>query len=163
MHSSRARLAVAILIAAVGVSTAALFARGHVVPAVLGCAAFLGLAGWAAGARARVGPPAAPVGGPRPATVPPDGHVRFTVVVDGLDPDRIARVWADLCRPDRPPTEDLRVLFRTFTVVEGRRFRFLRGDPAATAALLARVLGTAAGTTVRTHLEPAAERTAPWS
>src|SRR5690349_11216585 len=111
MHSSRARLAVAVLTAGVGVSTALLFARGHVVPAVLGCAAFLGLVGWAAGARAPVSPPAAPVGGPRPATAPPDGHVRFTLVVDGLDPDRIARVWADLCRPDRPPTEELRLLF----------------------------------------------------
>jgi hypothetical protein len=54
-------------------------------------------------------------------------------------------------------------LFRTFTVVEGRRFRFRAGDPAATAALLRDVLGSAAGAPVRTALEPAAERTPPWS
>jgi hypothetical protein len=72
-------------------------------------------------------------------------------------------VWSDLCRPDRPATEEFRLLFRNFTVVEGRRFRFLKGDPTATAALLTSVLGAAAGVPVRTRLEPAAERTPPWS
>jgi hypothetical protein len=55
------------------------------------------------------------------------------------------------------------MLFRDFTLVEGRRFRFLKGDPQATAQLLSTVLGTAAGIPVRTVLEPAAERTPPWS
>jgi hypothetical protein len=72
-------------------------------------------------------------------------------------------VWSDLCRPDRPAPEELRHLFCNFTVVEGRRFRFRNGDPTATAALLTGVLGAAAGVPVRTSLEPAAERTPPWS
>jgi hypothetical protein len=100
---------------------------------------------------------------PRPAIAPPDGHIRFTLVVEDLDAKRVEEMWSDLCRPDRPATEELRLLFRNFTIMEGRRFRFLRGDPTATAALLRSVLGSAAGVEVRTSLEPAAERTPPWS
>jgi hypothetical protein len=165
MNSQRVAIAFALLIAGVGVSTAVLFARGFGPLGVLGAAILAGLIGL--GARAarsgRPGDAAMPFGAPRPAKVPPDGHIRFTLVVEGLEPGRIAEVWSDLRRPDSPAPEDLRLLFRNFTVVEGRRFRFLRGDPTATAALLTAVLGTAAGIPVRTHLEPAAERTPPWS
>jgi len=166
MDSRRVRFAIVILIAVVGVSAAALFANGHVALGVLGTVIALCLLGWAAGgARTRrPGEPTKPESGaPRPASVPPDGHIRFTLVVEGLEPDRIAQVWSDLCRPDCPPTEELRNLFRNFTVVEGLRFRFLTGDPSATATLLTKVLSAAAGVPVRTHLEPAAERTPPWS
>jgi hypothetical protein len=166
MPLQRAHRALVVLIVGVGVSTAILFARGFVVPGLLGAAVVAGLVGWVARAakERRPGAPAAlPAGAPRPASVPPDGHIRFTLVVEGLDPDRVAAVWAELCRADRPPTEDLRRLFRNFTVTEGRRFRFLNGDPTATAALLTSVLGAAAGVPVRTSLEPAAERTPPWS
>jgi hypothetical protein len=165
MSARLLHLAFVLLTGAVGALTAILFARGLVAPGVLGCAALAGLVGWGARAarRRRPSEPGAPAaGGPRPASVPPDGHIRFTLVVEGLDPDRVAALWSDLCRPGRPASEDLRLLFRNFTVVEGRRFRFLRGDPAATAALLASVLGEAAGVPVRTSLEPAAERTPPW-
>src|SRR5262249_22639183 len=151
-----------LLFVGMGVSTAVLFARGLWPLGVLGVTILAGLVGWGARAARRRRPddPAAvPFGAPRPANVPPDGHIRFTLVVEGLERDRIAEVWSDLCRPDRPAPDDLRLLFRNFTVVEGRRFRFLRGDPTATAALLTAVLGTAAGVPVRTHLEPAAERT----
>jgi hypothetical protein len=166
MHSRSVPIAAVILIAGVGVSTAILFARGFVAPGVLGAAVLACLVGWGARVanRRRVGDPAAvPFGTPRPANAPPDGHIRFTLVVEGLEPDRIAEVWSDLCRPDRAATEELRLLFRNFTVVEGRRFRFRKGDPAATATLLKAVLGAAAGVAVRTSLEPAAERTPPWS
>lgn len=166
MHSRLARFVIVILIAVIGVSTAALFANGHLAMGVLGAVVFVCLLGWAA-AGARGERPREPTtvqsGGPRPASVPPDGHIRFTLMVEGLDPDRIAQVWSELCRPDRPPTDELRMLFRNFTVVEGRRFRFLKGDPTTTATLLTKVLGSAAGVPVRTHLEPAAERTPPWS
>jgi len=158
--------ALVVLIVGIGVSTAILFARGHVAAGLLGAAVTAGLFAWVARA-AREPHPAEPTatrpGVPRSASVPPDGHIRFTLVVEGLEPDRLAQVWSDLCRPDRPPSEEVRRLFRTFTVVEGRRFRFLEGDPAETAALLERVLAAAAGAPVRTRLEPAAERTPPWS
>ena len=106
---------------------------------------------------------AVPFGEPKPAIAPPDGHVRFTLVVEGLTPARVAEVWSDLCRPDREATEAFRLLFRDFTVVDGIRFRFQKGDPNATAALLTDVLSNASGISVRTCLEPAAERTPPWS
>ena len=165
MHSRRAHRALTLLIVVAAVSTALLFAGGHVGPVVAGAALLVVLAAWGAWAAGRrpKDPATSPFAAPRPATAPPDGHVRFTLVVDGLEPDRIAEVWADLCRPDREPSEELRLLFRTFTVVEGRRFRFRKGDPTATAALLTGVLGAAAGVPVRTSLEPAAERTPPWS
>jgi hypothetical protein len=166
MHWRLASLAFVLLTVGLGVGTAALFANGRVGPGVLGAVATAGLVAcgaWAARDRRPTDPSALASGGPRPASAPPDGHVRFTLVVEGLEPDRIAEVWSELCRPDRPPPEDLSLLFRTFTVVDGRRFRFRHGDPAAAAALLARVLGDAAGVPVRTSLEPAAERTPPWS
>ena len=129
MHSRRLDIDFAILLAGLGAVTVILFARGLVVPGALGAALVAGLGGWRAWAGRRrrpSGPAASPFGAVRPATAPPDGHLRFTLVVDGLEPDRIAEVWADLCRPDRPATDEFRLLFRTFPVVEGRRFRFRR-------------------------------------
>src|SRR5262245_17857933 len=166
MHRRLASLALVLLTAGLGIGTATLFANERVALGVLAALVLACLVGWGARAARERRPTdsaALPAGAPRPASAPPDGHVRFTLVVEGLDLDRIAEVWSDLCRPDRPPPEELRLLFRTFTVVEGRQFRFLRGDPEATAALLVRVLGAAAGVPVRTSLEPAAERTPPWS
>lgn len=153
-----------VLIVALAVTTTVLFIQGLAVPAVLGWVVTAGLVGWGAvAARNRPSDPtASPTGAPKPATVPPDGHIRFTLVVEGLNADRLAAAWSDLCRPDLEPPDELRLLFRTFTVVEGLRFRFLKGDPAATATLLRDVLWTATGVAVRTRLEPAAERTAVW-
>jgi len=166
MHWRLASLAFVLVTAGLCVGTAALFAKGRVIPGALGAVATAGLL--VCGARAARGrrptnPAAILSDGPRPASAPPDGHVRFTLVVEGLEPDRIAQVWSDLCRPDRSPPEGLRLLFQDFTVVEGQRFRFRRGDPAKAAALLTSVLGAAAGVPVRTSLEPAAERTPLWS
>jgi len=166
MQLRLAYLVIAILIAGLVASTVILFIQGRVIPGVIGTAVFLGLVLCAARAsrNRQVSDPAmiAPAT-LKPANAPPDGHVRFTLVVEGLEPERIAEVWADLCRPDREPSEEFRLLFRNFTVVEGKRFRFQKGDPISTAALLKSVLGVAAGVPVRTTLEPAAERTAPWS
>lgn len=164
MQLRRVHAAFAVLIAGVGLSTAILFIKGLVALGVLGSAITAGLIGGSARAARRSSDPAAsPPGTPRSANVPPDGHLRFTLVVEGLDPERLAEVWSDLCRPDREPPEELRLLFQNFTVVEGRRFRFLKGDPTATAALLKGVLEGAAKVPLRISLEPAAERTPPWS
>src|SRR5262249_22048295 len=40
---------------------------------------------------------------PRPASVPPDGEKRFTVVVEGADPDQLIRAWSDLCQVSPTP------------------------------------------------------------
>jgi hypothetical protein len=159
-------VAFTVLTVGVGVLTVILFRQGLVLPGLVGVATVAGLAVWGATVAGwrRPHDPAEPVSGTfRPAIAPPDGHIRFTIVVEGLEPEHIATVWSDLCRPDRPATDEFRLLFRNFTVVEGRRFRFRDGDPAATAALLTSVVGAAAGIPIRTHLEPAAERTPPWN
>jgi hypothetical protein len=166
MRFQRSHAALAVLIAGIGIAIASYFVVGPIAAGLLGAAVVAGLAVWMArtAKSARTGGPTADAAdGPKPATAPPDGHIRFTLVVEGLEADRIAEVWADLCRPDRVPTEEFRQLFRNFTVVEGKRFRFLKGDPRVTAELLSDVLGGAAGVPVRTRLEPAAERIPPWS
>src|SRR6476659_3450782 len=102
MYLRRMPIAFAVLIAGLGVLTVILFVRGLVAPGVLGAAIIACLGGWgvrAASKRQPGDPTAFPVGGPRPANAPPDGHIRFTLVVQGLEPDRIAAVWSDLCRP----------------------------------------------------------------
>lgn len=165
MHLRLAYLTLAILIAGIGIWTVILIVQGRLALAGLGPPMIGGLValGSLAARKHRGEPTAVPPAGPKSATAPPDGHIRFTLVVEGLEPTRIATVWADLCRPDRAASEDLKLLFRNFTLVDGSRFRFLKGDPTTTAAVLSRLLGTAAGVPVRTALEPAAERTPPWS
>jgi hypothetical protein len=166
MQSRRIRITFAGLMAVVGIPTIVLFANGYVAAGVLGLAAIVVLLVWAA--RAGEKQPVrdttdVPLDAPRAATAPPDGHIRFTLVVEGLAPERIAEVWADLCRPDRVHSEEFRKLFQNFTVTEGRRFRFRAGDPNVTAELLTNILAAASGLPVRTRLEPAAERTPLWS
>src|SRR5262245_8103614 len=125
MFSRPLHILLAVLLLIAGVLTTVLFAGGLFVPGVLGVITSVGLLGaWVNDARRPEDWPVAPTGATRPAIAPPDGHMRFTLVVEGLEPDRIAGVWADLCRPDRPPTDDVRQLFRNFTVVDGQRFRF---------------------------------------
>ena len=158
-------MAMAVLALGIGALTAVAFQNGLDTLGLMGLVAVAVLIGSGAIiSRSWSGDsPAYSAGTPKSASVPPDGHVRFTLVVGGLDPERIAAVWADLCRPDRAPSEELRLLFQNFTVVEGPRFRFLNGDPIATAALLTSLLRDVTGASVRTTLEPAAERTPHWS
>jgi Amt family ammonium transporter len=102
---------------------------------------------------------------PRAARVPPDGHKRFTIVVEGLPAERITALWSELCKPTAPHSTEFRTLYRQFTLLEGTRFRFIGGDPEKVRELLASVLRAADGgkANVRTEIEPAAERTPLWS
>jgi len=135
--------------------------------AALSVAVLVGLAGWRLSRANKgaflAGDEAVSFTEPKPASAPPDGHIRFTIVVENLPPARVAELWADLCRPNREVTEAFRLLYRNFTVLDGNRFRFMKGEPQATAGLLAEVLSAASGTSVRTSIEPAAERTPLWS
>jgi hypothetical protein len=70
---------------------------------------------------------AEPVAEPRAANVPPDGKLRFTLVVDGPTNGDLVRAWADLCQ--REPTQDFRAVYPYLTTVQGNRFRFRGGDP----------------------------------
>jgi ammonium transporter len=92
---------------------------------------------------------------PRPATRPPDGQKRFTVVVEGVDPQNLIHTWSDLCQAgSRPPAAEFRAVYPFVTTVQGNRFRFRGGDPEQMRenlqALFKNRLGGAA---VRTHLD----------
>jgi ammonium transporter len=69
---------------------------------------------------------------PRPASVPPDGQPRFTVLVDGVDDDKLIHVWSELCQAGaRPPEPEFLAVYPYLTTVQGNRFRFRGGNPAA--------------------------------
>ncbi|MBV9125722.1 MAG: hypothetical protein JO112_20425, partial [Planctomycetes bacterium] len=75
-------------------------------------------------------PTASAVHEPRPALVPPVSPKHFTVVVDGVIPEDLIRVWSDLCQAGpRPPRPEFRTIYPYVTTVQGNRFRFRGGDP----------------------------------
>jgi hypothetical protein len=99
---------------------------------------------------------------PRPASVPPDGRQRFTVVVEGVDHDRLIEVWSELCQVgEAPPSNEFRAVYPFVTTVQGNRFRFRGGDPQRMRENLAHLFQKTVGGTVRAYLDPAAEATRP--
>lgn len=67
---------------------------------------------------------------PRHADVPPNGVKRFTLRLDGIDPDELTQRWSKLCQEtEGPPNSDFKVIYSHVTTVEGNRFRFRYGDP----------------------------------
>ena len=68
---------------------------------------------------------------PRPAILPPDGHKRFTVVVEGVENNKLIDTWSELCQAGTaPPTPDFRNVYPYMTTVRKNRFQFRGGDPA---------------------------------
>jgi ammonium transporter, Amt family len=100
---------------------------------------------------------------PRPASVPPDGQRRFTVVVEGVDGDRLIEAWSALCQAgDGPPSPEFLAVYPFVTTVQGNRFRFRGGDPQRMREGLARLFERATGGPVRAHLDPVSDvRAAP--
>src|SRR5262245_16381699 len=92
---------------------------------------------------------------PRAASVPPDGGRRFSVVVDGVDPDDLTRTWSELCQPHAsPPPAEFRAVYPFVTTIQGNRFRFRGGEPEAMRESLLRLFKSTLGKTpVRAHLE----------
>jgi ammonium transporter, Amt family len=67
---------------------------------------------------------------PRPATVPPNGDKRFTIVVEGAGNGELMHAWSDLCQVgSKPSAAEFRAVYPYFTTVQGNRFRFRGGDP----------------------------------
>ncbi len=66
---------------------------------------------------------------PRPAAVPPRMGGRFTVVLDGIDADRMGRHWRELCQ-DRgtPPSDAFKRVYSHVSTIRGSKFRFRGGD-----------------------------------
>jgi Amt family ammonium transporter len=95
-----------------------------------------------------------PVAEPRPATVPPDGQERFTVVVDGADDDKLIHVWSGLCQTGtRPPEPEFLTIYPYLTTVQGNRFRFRGGDPVLMRDNLLKLFQKHLGSTLRTYLD----------
>jgi ammonium transporter, Amt family len=67
---------------------------------------------------------------PRSAAMPPDGHDRFTVTVDGAGQDKLIQVWSSLCQTgSKPPESEFLTVYPYLTTVQGNQFRFRGGDP----------------------------------
>jgi Amt family ammonium transporter len=69
---------------------------------------------------------------PRAAMVPPNGHGRFTVIVDGTNSRDLMHSWSEMCQSGPlPPPPEFRAVYPFVTTVRGNRFHFRGGDPAA--------------------------------
>ncbi len=67
-------------------------------------------------------------GEPRAALVPPDGHKRFHVVIEGVPPGDLVKAWSDLCQPDQKSPPEFNLVYPNMTTVQGNRFLFRGGD-----------------------------------
>jgi len=91
---------------------------------------------------------------PRPASAPPNGVRRFTVVVDGATGPELRRVWSDLCQANGSPPSEMKAVYPHMTTVQGNRFRFSGGDPNVMPVQLEKLLSSRlSGQKVRAHLE----------
>ena len=98
---------------------------------------------------------------PRPATAPPDGQKRFSVIVDGPSATELAKVWADVCQSAAANGDgagsggplEFKTIYPFLTTVQGNRFRFRGGDPAAMSQNLDRLLKARMTKAVSTRVE----------
>jgi hypothetical protein len=92
---------------------------------------------------------------PRPASVPPEGKRRFTVVVEGPANGDLVHAWSKLCQPgEGPPPSDFAAVYPYVTTVQGNRFRFRGGDPVLLRESLERLFRDRMdGVPIKTHVE----------
>jgi ammonium transporter len=91
---------------------------------------------------------------PRPATVPPDGLGRYTIVVEGPPHADLMRAWSELCKTGKaPPSPEFRAVYDYVTTVQGNRFRFRGGDRLQMRSHLQRLFQDSLGASVHTHVE----------
>ena len=100
--------------------------------------------------------PGAMVPEPKAASAPPNGPLskRFTVVVEGANPDQLVKVWGDLCKPgEEPPSPSFKAVYPYFTTMTGNKFRFRGGDPVILRTELQKLLTGVLDVPVKTHVE----------
>jgi ammonium transporter len=103
--------------------------------------------------------PERPMQEPRAASVPPDGQHRFTVVVEGVDRDRLIEAWSALCQTGaRPPSPEFLAVYPYVTTVQGNRFRFRGGDPQRMREDLVRLFERAVGGKVQAYVDADSSR-----
>ena len=92
---------------------------------------------------------------PRPASVPPEGKRRFTVVVEGPKNGDLMHAWSELCQPGNgPPPAGVPAVYPYVTTVQGNRFRFRGGDPVLLRESLERLFRDRLdGVQIKTHVE----------
>ena len=90
---------------------------------------------------------------PRAASVPPDGHGRFTIVVEGPAQPELMRAWSEMCQAGKPAPAALRVVYPYVTTVQSNRFRFRGGDRVKMRTNLQDLFQDSLGETVHTHVE----------
>jgi ammonium transporter len=83
--------------------------------------------------------PETPPQEPRPASVPPDGKQRFTVVLEGGRDADLIHAWSELCQVGTESPPEFRAVYPFVTTVQGNRFRLRGGDPTALSANLERL------------------------
>jgi hypothetical protein len=99
--------------------------------------------------------PETPPQEPRPAAAPPNGHGRFTVIVDGGAQGDLLHAWSELCQAGpAPPSPEFRAVYPYLTTVKGNRFQFRGGDPAVMTQSLERLFeGRLHGRKVQARVE----------
>ena len=93
---------------------------------------------------------------PKSAAAPPNGPLskRFTIIVEGANPDQLVKVWSDLCKPtEGPGNPAFKAVYPYFTTMSGNKFRFRGGDPVLLRAELQKLLSGILHTPVKAHVE----------
>jgi Amt family ammonium transporter len=90
---------------------------------------------------------------PRPATMPPNGHGRYTIVVDGPQQAELMHAWSEMCQTGKPAPAAFRAVYPYVTTVQGNRFRFRGGDRVKMRTHLQDLFQDSLGETVHTHVE----------
>jgi ammonium transporter, Amt family len=92
---------------------------------------------------------------PKAASVPPDGHRRFTVVVEGPKNGDLMHAWSALCQAGAGPAPaEFKAVYPYLTTVQGNRFRFRGGDAAYLRESLEKLFqDKLEGVPIKTHIE----------
>ena len=65
---------------------------------------------------------------PRPSIAPPSGLSRYSIVIDNVTPESVARAWSAICANNATMSPAFKAIYPNFTTVQGNRFRFRGGD-----------------------------------
>jgi Amt family ammonium transporter len=82
---------------------------------------------------------------PRAATTPRDGKKRYSVVIEGVDGQKLIDAWSGLCHAKATPSNEFKQVYPYFSTVSGNKFRFTGGDPTVISENITRLFKTTLG------------------